>query len=95
MHSASLFYRIGRGETWIYRRFRHYKDADFHWEDGPKRPCPCLESGGCLFQKYSQEPVGIINAQISTGKAYKDADSKGSVSMDFGASYHRQHGYSG
>ena len=41
------------------------------------------------YFKYSQEPVGIINAQISTGKAYKDADSKGSVSMDFGASYHR------
>ena len=37
MHSASLFYRIGReGKHGFTVGFRHYKDADFHWEDGPK-----------------------------------------------------------
>ena len=35
MHSASLFYRIGReGKHGFSVGFRHYKDADFHWQDG-------------------------------------------------------------
>ena len=64
----------------------------FHWQDGAEDHDPRMERRSRILQKCSQKPVPFINTQISAGKAYKDADSKGSVSVDLGASYHRSMG---
>ena len=60
MHSASLFYRIGReGKHGFTVGFRHYKDADFHWEDGPKDHARAWN----LEAAYRQKPIRTRTAK--------------------------------
>ena len=90
MHSASLFYRIGReGKHGFTVGFRHYKDADFHWEDGPEDHARAWNLEAAYFRNIAKNLSVSLTLRYLQARAYKDADSKGSVSMDFGASYHR------
>jgi len=93
MHSASLFYRIGReGKHGFSVGFRHYKDADFHWQDGAEDHARAWNVEAAYFRNVAKNLSLSLTLRYLQAKAYKDADSKGSVSVDLGASYHRSMG---
>ena len=93
MHSASLFYRIGReGKRGFSVGFRHYKDADFHWQDGAEDHARAWNVEAAYFRNVAKNLSLSLTLRYLQAKAYKDADSKGSVSVDLGASYHRSMG---
>ena len=65
MHSASLFYRIGReGKHGFTVGFRHYKDADFHWEDGPKDHARAWNLEAAYFSYI--HPCGFIDKGVTS-----------------------------
>ena len=93
MHSASLFYRIGReGKHGFSVGFRHYKDADFHWQDGAEDHARAWNVEAAYFRNVAKNLSLSLTLRYLQAKAYKNADSKGSVSVDLGASYHRSMG---
>ena len=70
MHSASLFYRIGReGKHGFSVGFRHYKDADFHWQDGAEDHARAWNVEAAYFRNVAKNLVPFINTQISAGKS--------------------------
>ena len=86
MHSASLFYRIGReGKHGFSVGFRHYKDADFHWQDGAEDHARAWNVEAAYFRNVAKNLSLSLTLRYLQAKAYKDADSKGSVSVDLGA----------
>ena len=80
IHSASLFYRIGReGKHGFSVGFRHYKDADFHWQDGAEDHARAWNVEAAYFRNVAKNLSLSLTLRYLQAKAYKDADSKGSV----------------
>lgn len=90
LHSASLFYRIGReGKHGFSVGFRHYKGADFIWQDGAKDHARAWNLEAAYFRNVAKNLSLSLTLRYLQAKSFKDADSKGTVGLDFGASYHR------
>lgn len=91
LHSASLFYRIGReGKQGFTVGFRHYKQPGFHANDDILNFNPrawSLEAG--YFRSMTQNLALSLTFRYLQAKAYPNTDSKGTVCLDLGATYHR------
>lgn len=93
LHSASLFYRIGReGKQGVTVGFRHFKEPGLNSVDNGTqtdfRPHAwSLEAG--YFRNIAQNLSLSLTFKYLQTKTYSNADSKNTVCLDFGASYHR------
>ncbi|MDD3037721.1 PorV/PorQ family protein [Bacteroides sp.] len=95
LQSASLFYRIGReGKHGFTVGFRHYKASDYYVNDekvdGISNFHPrawSLEAG--YFRSITQNLSLSLTLRYLQAKGYPTTDSKGTVCLDFGATYHR------
>ena len=87
MHSASAFYKIGRqGNHGVTAAFRYFKEPDYAGNSFRPRIWD-LEAG--YFRHIAKNLSLSLTLRYLQAKAYKDADSKNSVSLDLGATYHR------
>lgn len=91
VHSASLFYRIGReGKHGFTAGFRHYKEPGFIMEDTQREyRSRAWNLEAAYFRNIAKNLSMSLTLRYLQAKAYAGADSKSSVSLDFGASYHR------
>lgn len=90
IHSASLFYRIGReGKHGFTIGYRHFKQADYPLEDGGLyRPRAwALEAG--YFRTIAQNLSMSLTLRYLQGKTMEEASNKNTFCVDLGASYHR------
>ena len=95
LHSVSLFYRIGReGKHGVTLGFRHYKQPSFDVNDEKENDILnfhphawSLEAG--YFRSITQNLALSLNLRYLQTKVYPNTDSKGTVCLDFGATYHR------
>lgn len=89
MHSASVFYKIGReGNHGFTAGFRHFKDPEQNIGGDTFRPYIWdLEAG--YFRNIAKNLSVSLTFRYLHAKAWQDADSKNSLCLDFGATYHR------
>ena len=92
MHSASVFYKIGReGNHGFTVGFRHFKNPkqrlDGDQNDNFRPHIWDLEAG--YFSTVAKNLSLSLTFRYLQAKAWKDADTKNSVCLDFGATYHR------
>lgn len=89
MHSAALFYRIGReGKHGFTAGFRHFKEGKFEGLNSDFRP-HAWDLGVGYFRNVSQNLSLSLTLRYLQAKAYQNADSKSTFCLDFGATYHR------
>ena len=92
MHSASVFYKIGReGNHGFTVGFRHFKNPkqrlDGDQNDNFRPHIWDLEAG--YFSTVAKNLSLSLTFRYLQAKAWKDADTKNSVCLDFGATYYR------
>ena len=78
MHSASLFYRIGReGKHGFSVGFRHYKDADFHWQDGAEDHARAWNVEAAYFRNVAKNLSLSLTLRYLQAKAIRMRTAKG------------------
>jgi len=92
LHSASIFYKIGReGKHGFMVGFRHFRSPKQEVDGGPNigfRPYIWdLEAG--YFRNVAKSLSISLTLRYLQSKSWQSADSKNSVCLDFGATYHR------
>ncbi len=92
LHSASIFYKIGReGKHGFMVGFRHFRSPKQEVDGGPNtgfRPYIWdLEAG--YFRNVAKKLSLSLTLRYLQSKSWQSADSKSSVCLDFGATYHR------
>lgn len=95
LHSASLFYRIGReGKHGFTLGFRHYKQPSSYVNDKKENDILnfnphawSLEAG--YFRSMTQNLALSLTFRYLQTKSYPNTDNKGTVCLDLGATYHR------
>ena len=92
LHSASIFYKIGReGKHGFMVGFRHFRSPKQEVDGGPNtgfRPYIWdLEAG--YFRNVAKNLSLSLTLRYLQSKSWQSADSKSSVCLDFGATYHR------
>lgn len=85
MHSASLFYRIGReGKRGFTLGFRHFKEAKMF----DSRP-HIWDLEAAYFSSITKNLSLSLTFRYLQAKAYENASSKSAMCLDMGASYHQ------
>ena len=85
LHSASLFYRIGReGIHGFALGFRHFKDPKI-MDYRPR----IWDLEAAYFRNVAKNLSLSLTFRYLQEKVAKEADSKSSVALDFGATYYR------
>lgn len=93
MHSASLFYRIGReGKHGFMLGFRHFKEPELGMIGSSQnvdfRP-HAWDLGFGYFRNVTQNLSLSLTLRYLQAKTFENLDSKRTVCLDFGATYHR------
>lgn len=87
MHSASLFYRIGReGKHGFAIGFRHFKDPKSETNNNFRPRVWDIEAG--YFRSITMDFSLSLTLRYLQSKAYQNANTKNTACVDIGATYH-------